>query len=119
MNNSRRQFFKQALGVVGAVVAAPTLLKVLLPSVAQAQGALTFVEPGKGMAASVGYVDDKKKLDKKDQIERAGVKFANQKCSTCALFTKDTSSVNGKCALFPNQLVKPDGICRSWAKKPN
>ena len=121
MDNSRRQFFKQALGSVGAIVAAPVLLRTLLPSVAQAQAPVvpgSFVVPGQGMAASVGYVEDKKKVAKDKQIDRNGTKFADQSCTNCALFVKEPNSANGKCALFPNQLVKPTSFCNSWAKKP-
>ncbi len=115
MGSSRRDFFKQALGIVGAAVSAPTLLRSLLPSVAYAQGG--FVVPGQGMAASVGYQENRSKVDKKDQIARAGVKFADQKCSNCTLFTKEGAGPHGKCALFPGQQVKADAFCRSWAKK--
>ena len=120
MNQSRRDFFKQALGIVGAVAAAPALLKAILPSVARAEAAPTFVVPGQGMAASVGYVEDKTKAPKDKQVDRNGVKFADQKCSNCAIYTKDASGKGGKCALFsspPGLLVKDNSWCASWSKK--
>ncbi len=119
MNQSRREFFKQALGVAGAAVAAPVILKSLWPAIAQAQGAPKFVVPGQGMAASVNYSENKKSVPKDLAIERNGVKFANQTCSGCVLFTKNAGDANGKCALFPNEQVKATSWCKSWSKKPS
>ena len=120
MNKSRRQFFKQSLGLVTAVAVAPSFLQALLPSVARAQGsAMKFVVPGQGMAASLNYVENKAKVAKDLAIERTGVKFADQFCSNCLLFTKDASSSNGKCSLFPNEMVKAKSWCQSWVKKPS
>jgi hypothetical protein len=107
MNQSRRDFFKQALGAVALTFLA---LK------AGAAEVLKFVVPGQGMAASVNYTEDKKKAKKDLQIERQGVPFAQQKCSGCALYTK-VDDKSGKCALFPNQLVKANAWCASWSKK--
>lgn len=121
MNSSRREFFKQALGVVGAAVAAPAFLRTLLPSVAQAQAPGSFVTPGQGMAASVNYVEAAGKTKIADatlKVDRNGVKFADQKCTNCVLFTKNPGDANGKCALFANQQVKSDSWCKSWSKKP-
>ena len=116
-NQSRRDFFKQALGVAGLALMAPTLVRSVFTSVAQAADAPKFVAPGKGMAASVNYLEDKKKAPKNLQIERNGVPFAKQSCSGCALYTKDAVGNYGKCALFPNENVKPTSWCQSWSKK--
>jgi hypothetical protein len=117
VNQSRRDFVKQGLGAVAALAAFPALIKALLPSVAQAQAKPKFVVPGQGMAASVGYVENKAKVEKALQIERNGVKFADQKCATCVLFNKDAGGDYGKCALFPTEVVKPTSWCKSWSKK--
>lgn len=120
MNSSRRQFFNQVLGAVGLLAAGPALLKSLMSEQAQAQtaGAPSYVVPGQGMAASVGYVENKTKVEKSLMIERNGVAFKDQKCSNCVLFQPEAGGKGGKCALFPNQLVKPTSWCKSWSKKP-
>jgi hypothetical protein len=107
MNQSRRDFFKQVLGF-----AALTLWTLK----ARAAETMKFVVPGQGMAASVNYSEDKKKVKKDLQTDRQGVKFANQKCSVCALYTKVDEKA-GKCALFPNEYVKANAWCASWSKK--
>jgi len=117
MNSSRRQFFKTSIATLGAAVAAPTLFQTLFPSLAQAQAACKFVVPGQGMAAGVNYVEDKKNFKKELQIVRNGVAYKDQDCSTCALYVKDAKEDFGKCALFPNECVKPKAICASWNKK--
>lgn len=117
INNSRRNFFKQAAGALGGFIAAPALLRSVWPSVAHAED-VKYVKAGVGMAASVNYTDDKKTVKKELQVERAGVKFADQKCSNCMLYTKDAKSASyGKCSLFPSEMVKSDSWCASWSKK--
>ena len=115
-NSSRRSFFKQALGAVGAIVAAPALIKSLLPSVAKAAD-VKYVVPGQGMAASVNYLDDKSKAKKELQTDRSGTKFKDQTCANCQLYTKDKGGDYGACALFPGQMVKAKSWCASWSKK--
>lgn len=125
--NSRRSFVKIALTAVGAAL--------LMPSFGSAQekrrakpGAggggdlgLPYVEPGKGMAASVNYQFDHSAVkDAALKVDRGGVKFADQHCANCMLYTKvgmkDGGEV-GKCTLFAGQLVKGTAWCSSWSKK--
>lgn len=132
--NSRRGFFKQAAALVGAAVLVPmTGLAAnerrgggaATPATPAAGGGgdlnLPMVEPGKGMAASMNY--HYKNTDVKDaalKIERQGVPFANQHCSSCMLYTKVGNKGGGevgKCQLFQGQLVKHTGWCSSWNKK--
>lgn len=80
-----------------------------------------LVEPGKGAAGPVNYVEDKKKVTNAAlKTERQGVKFEGQHCSTCG-FYKEVGDKNGKkvgtCMIFPNQLVVGEGWCSSWNKK--
>lgn len=127
--NSRRQFVKLALGVSGLALLSPAVLgqerrRGGKPGAAAGAGGdtnLPLVKPGEGMAASVRYVH--KNTEVKDaslKVDRAGVPFAKQTCSTCMLYTKagmkDGEEV-GKCTLFAGQLVKGGGWCASWAKK--
>lgn len=83
--------------------------------------ALPMVKPGEGMAASVHYTLDHK--DVKDaalKADRQGVKFEQQHCASCMLYTKvgnkDGGEV-GKCTLFAGSLVKSTAWCGSWSKK--
>lgn len=127
---TRRDFLKFA-AVGGASLFAMTAIanaeekrRAGKPADAAAAGgdsALPLVKPGEGMAAGVNYQDDKAKVkDAALKIDRQGVKFADQKCSNCALYQaagkKDGAEV-GKCSLFANQLVKANSWCGSWNKK--
>lgn len=123
-NNSRRNFLKTVAGFAG--------LALILPKTGWAEGgsrggaagadaSLPLVEPGKGMAVGVNYVN--KNTDVKDaklKVDRGGVPFAQQTCAKCALYTaagKKGADEVGKCAIFANQLVKASGWCSSWNKK--
>jgi hypothetical protein len=127
MTQSRRDFFKNAILGAGAVVATQAISGLALAqgrkrgAEGAAAGELALVTPGQGMAASVNYVHKTSDIkDAKLQTERQGVKFAEQKCTNCILYTthgnKDGQEV-GKCQLFANQVVKSTGWCTSWAKK--
>jgi hypothetical protein len=127
-NSSRREFFKIA------AISGVSLLA--LSSVAQAEkrraakpaaggatgdAALPWVKPGEGMAASVNYQEKHSAVkDAALKVDRQGVKFADQKCTGCMLYTsigKKDGVEAGKCTLFANQLVKGEGWCSSWSKK--
>jgi hypothetical protein len=118
INSSRRDFFKQTVGVLGGLIAAPALLRAMWSSVANAEE-VKYVKEGVGMAASVNYTEHKNrsKVKKELQTDRGGVKFAAQKCDACMLYTKDAKGNYGKCTLFPNEFVKNDSWCSSWTKK--
>jgi hypothetical protein len=120
MNNknksSRRNFFKQTACAFGGFIVAPGLLPIAWPSISLAED-LKFVKPGKGLALSLNYTDNKMNVKKELQIEVDGVKFQDQKCSSCLQFTKDPKGDYGKCTLFSGELVKVNSWCMSWAKK--
>lgn len=123
---SRRQFVQIALAVTGAALLAPAVgnaqeKRRAKPGGAGGDLALPYVEPGKGMAASVNYQTDHNAVkDAALKADRQGVKFADQKCANCMLYSKvgdkDGGEV-GKCTLFAGQLVKGKAWCSSWAKK--
>lgn len=127
MSQSRREFFKTLVVGAGATLASQAISSVALGQgrkrggAAGAGGELALVTPGQGMAASVNYVHKTADIkDAKLQIERQGVKFLEQKCSNCILYTKHGMQGGeevGKCQLFANQVVKASGWCTSWAKK--
>ena len=82
--------------------------------------AFPLVEPGKGAAAAVSYVEDHKKVKKELQTERQGVKFDAQNCANCGFYKKvgDKSGKEvGTCQIFPGSLVKSNAWCSSWNKR--
>ncbi|MCS6838093.1 MAG: high-potential iron-sulfur protein [Bdellovibrionaceae bacterium] len=131
VQNSRRNFLTKiftGLGLVALFLKSEELLAQRKKKASESASAskptsddLPLVTPGQGMAKSVNYVHDKKDLtDKTLKTERQGVKFENQQCSNCILYTahgKRNEVEVGKCQLFPNQVVKASGWCSSWAKK--
>ena len=125
---SRRHFFKLAVGFSGLAFLAPKVVlgeekRAAKPGAAPAGDlALPFVEPGKGMAASLNYVANAADLKNAAlKVDRSGVPFAQQSCAKCMIFTpvgKKDGVDAGKCPLFQGQLVKGAGWCASWTKKP-
>ena len=79
---------------------------------------LELVKETDPLPKGLGYVADAKKGDRKD---KAGTKAADQTCLNCQFYTKagvvDKAEV-GKCQLFPKGVVKAEGWCKSWIKKP-
>lgn len=123
-NQSRREFFKKAAGLAGAVVVAPTVLNSLFASTAQAAAGcdtMPLAEPGKDMAASVNYVAKVADVkDAKAKVERQGVAWGKQTCSNCGLYNKKCGAgadEKGTCAIFAGKVVMSTGWCTSWNKK--
>jgi hypothetical protein len=127
-NQSRRSFLKIAAGLAG--LAATTTLFSKSASAEKRRGggaapaggdlALPLVKEGQGMAASINYVEKHANLkDAKLKTDRQGLKWDQQFCNNCMLYTKvgDKSGEVGKCTLFQGQLVRGEGWCASWSKK--
>ncbi len=120
--NSRRTFLKSAAISVGAMAATAAISSQALAeqkrkSKKAGGDELPLVEPGKGMAAGVKYAHTHADIkDASVKTDRQGVKWADQNCANCMLYTKIDDKV-GKCTLFANQAVKNTGWCTSWAKK--
>jgi NAD/NADP transhydrogenase beta subunit len=121
---TRRSFFKSMASAFGLVLVSGSITSVFAQerkkkaaAGAPASTELKLVEPGKGMAANVNYQHDHKDVkDNSVKVEKQGVKWENQYCSGCVLYTKHGEGT-GKCTLFPGQLVKDAGWCTSWSKK--
>ncbi len=119
-NMNRRGFFKTFASVVGAAVIAPTVLRTVFTSEAQAQekrrgaapaggaaaGALPMVDPNDSVAKAVKYVEDHNKSP-----ESKG-----NHCATCGFYTKKDAD-KGTCTIFAGKMVKANGWCASWNKK--
>jgi hypothetical protein len=112
-SNSRREFFKNILGLAGVAVLAPALFS----NTAQAEerrrakpgaaaGGDELADPNKDIAKALGY---KHKSDQPAKV-----------CSNCQLYSpsgkKDGDDV-GKCTVIPGKVVKAAGYCNSWSKK--
>jgi hypothetical protein len=112
-SNSRREFFKNFLGLAGAVFLAPALLSSTAkaeqkrrPKPGAGGGGDELADPTKDMAKTLGY---------KHKSDQPG-----KECKNCQLFTaagKKGSDDVGKCAVIPGKLVKASGYCNSWSKK--
>lgn len=124
--NIQRRFFLKQLGVaVGAVGAIGVLSTHSITAHAQrrsrkSDGELPLVEPGKGVAVSVSYVNSISDVkEDKLKVVRQGVPFKDQSCANCGLYKK-TGEKDGKevgtCTLFPKQLVYGKAWCTSWVK---
>ena len=114
---NRRQFLQVLAGTFAFLNFAQAEEKRRGGAKAAAPGEKSFVKPGEGMAGSVKYVEDVN--DWKDtalKIDRQGIKWGQQHCESCVLYTKDDAT-SGKCTLFSGQHVKAKGICASWSKK--
>ncbi len=136
--NSRRHFFKLAVGFSGMALLAPKMVlgeekRAKKPAAGAKPGAagaatgdlaLPFVEPGKGMAVNLNYVAKASDVkDEKIKVSRQDVPFAKQSCANvkCMLYTsvgKKDGVEAGKCTLFAGQLVKGTAWCSSWTKDP-
>jgi hypothetical protein len=123
--SSRRQFVKTCMVAAGLAVVAPKVLAEQKRGGGAAKPGsdldLPLVEPGKEMAAAMNYQFKKSEIkDAKLKADRQGVKFDDQSCKNCMLYTKvgdKNGEELGKCTIFPNKLVKSTSWCASWTKK--
>ena len=127
---NRRNFLQSALATAGLVTVFANIANSEerrrggAPASASA-GAATLVDPKDPAAKAVNYVVKNSEVkDKKLMVDRAGVKFKDQKCSSCTFYQKDKeATVSGKKAApcimpFANgKSVSNEGWCTSWAKR--
>lgn len=125
---NRRSFIQQAVALTGLVAILPRLVHAEERrrgggAAAAAAPSLTLADPKDPQCAALNYVVKHSDIkDKALQTEKSGVKWADQKCLTCAFYQKDKeTTVSGKkaapCQLLPNKAVLPNAWCSSWAKK--
>lgn len=104
MNKQRRIFMLATAGVgVGAISVS-----------AFAQKPNPLVEESDPTAASLGYVADATKADKKKFPKYV----AGEQCSNCQLYQGKAKETSGPCPLYPNKQVTAKGWCSAWVKKP-
>lgn len=105
----RRDFFKNMLGVAGAIAAAPVLLTTIQANAGERKkkdAGPEMVSPNDPMAKGVKYTETSAMKDKS--------------CANCVLFKK-TGAKDGKdigtCAIFPGKFVYAKAHCTTWAPK--
>ena len=103
INQSRRHFFVNAGGTVGAVA-----LISVLPSTVQAAD-LPHVTATDPMATTLGYNPDSTKVTNSKHT-------AGAECSNCNLYQGGTAAF-GPCPFFPGKSVSATGWCTSYIKK--
>lgn len=101
-DNSRRRFIK--LTAIG--LAAAPFANALLSGAAKAADMVSETDP---TAASLGYVADATKSDKRKDAEAF--------CHNCGLYTGKAGEESGPCAIFQGKLVHANGWCTAWTKK--
>ncbi len=124
---NRRSFFQSTFAASGAIA----LFSLQANSEERRRGggaaatAAPLVDPNDSAAKAVNYVHDAKSIkDVKLQAERAGVKFKDQNCKSCAFYQKDKEGMTSGKKSAPCQMpfaagkvVAAEGWCSSWAKK--
>ncbi len=96
----RRQFIIASTGL---------LLSQALAVNTQAQGRLNPRSPN---AVALGYSDNHASVDTQRWRKKASDSSGQQRCATCALFSKDS----GGCSIFGGQTVAANGWCNAWTR---
>ena len=129
--NSRRDFIVKAISLASLPVVLVLSGKLFAQEkkkkkVDAAAGSTTgnYAVPGKGLPATVKYVEDKSKVAAADQTAKQGIPFAAQNCGTCVLYSAGTAcgKAEAVCTLFQAEkanMVKASAWCTSWAQNIN
>lgn len=142
MNNqtsmNRRNFFQTVVGLTGLALLTPKAGGLFTQAFAEEKrrGApsagtpaagggkdldLPLVEPGKDLAVGVNYALKHSDIkDAKLKVERQGVAFDKQSCSSCGFYAKVGNKAGaevGKCTIFAGKLVQSTAWCATWNKK--
>ena len=102
-NTTRRTFMMQVAVGSSAIVGTSTVL-------AQAPAMVDEKNP---QAAALAYAADTTKVD----LKKFPKHTADQKCSTCQLYTGKAKEPSGPCSLFAGKHVAANGWCSAWVKK--
>lgn len=112
---SRREFFQWAVATFG--VAAALDLTSAWAADADLPAGKTAVPKTDTAANQLGYVDDASKVDLKKYPQKKTAEGKKQKCENCMFYTK-ANDTWGTCQVIQAGLVKRQGWCLSWAKRP-
>ena len=96
----RRQFIIASTGLLLGQSLSPT---------SQAQGRLNPRSPN---AIALGYSDNHAAVDTQRWRKKASDSAGQQRCATCALFSKGSSA----CSIFGGQTVAANGWCNAWTR---
>jgi hypothetical protein len=124
---NRRQLLTSFVTLTGIAAILPTIARAERKRGGDAAGSAgpILVDAKDPQAKAVNYGAQHKDIaDKSVQTERAGVKWADQKCLGCAFYDK-TKEVSvggvkaGPCSMpfAAGKVVAQGGWCSSWAKK--
>ena len=106
MNQSRRQFILQSVGV------STVLYLQFMSSNALAHSGL--LDEGEQDAQALGYKAESSKVDEQKYPRHD----ASQRCASCGWFKGHSGDASGPCALYPaNKYVVANGWCSAWLKK--
>jgi hypothetical protein len=114
---NRRNLLKQLAMSAPVAAGALAAVKAYAQAPAGAKPELKLVPDTDGTAKALKYVGDGTKATRPD---KAGVKGADQKCSTCQFYAKAGEvggKEAGKCVMIQGGLVLAQGWCVSWTKK--
>ncbi len=123
---NRRQLLTSIVTLTGIAAILPTIARAERKRGGDTAAAgPVLVDAKDAQAKAVNYGANHKDItDKALQTERAGVKWADQKCSGCAFYdkTKEVSVGGVKAApcsmpFAAGKVVAQTGWCSSWAKK--
>lgn len=104
MEPTTRRTFMMQVAAGGSALAA---------SSAMAQAAAVKLDEKDPQAIALAYAADTTKVDQKKFPKHT----AEQKCSTCQLYTGKGKDPMGPCSLFAGKQVAAPGWCSAWVKK--
>ncbi len=108
MNQNRRTFFKQSLGVVASV----SVAQLLANRIAFAAD-MPHVDENSAQASGLGYKHDATTVDAAKYTRYQ----AGQACAGCALYQGTPDAEWGGCGIFAGQAVSAKGWCSAFAPK--
>ena len=124
---NRRSFIQTSALALGVLTMLPAVVSAeeRRRGGAAASTALALVDPKDAAAKAVNYVHSNKEIkDATLKVDRSGVKFEAQNCSSCAFYNSDNQTTVGGKKAAPCQMpfaagkvVASTGWCTTWAKK--
>lgn len=119
---NRRDFFKSVGLACAGIAALPLMAKAQERrrggGTAPAASGPVLVDPNSPEAKALSYQTSHSKIkDAKLKVEKDGVAWEKQSCSTCILFQGKKGDKQAGCAVFPGKEVSAGAWCTSWSLK--
>lgn len=102
--NTQRRTLMMAVAGISAASAMPGFTQTV---------STDMVKDADPVAVALGYSSDATKTDVKKFPQYA----SGQTCSSCVLYTGQTSSASAACPAFGGKAVSAKGWCSAWVKK--